>query len=153
MGMAKHRPIRDRRVYAAFFYVTAIFYAVIAVGTATSSEHNHLWPGQGWWVVFYTIAAFTSFIAGVTAIKSVRGPRLWVRRTGLLLIPTLLVTRGAANFAARGFHDGLIGSAFLFWGAFVILWAGYLLRHMPTSASEWEAMRHEVLEIQHQIER
>lgn len=150
--MAEQRHIRDRRVYAAFFYVTAVFYAVIMLGTMTSTEHGHLWPGQTWWSYLYGLASVLAFAAGITAVKSVRGPRLWVRRCGLIMTSALLLLRGASNFAARGWSEGLIGSAFLFWGAFVIGWAGYLLRHMPTSELEWESMRHEVLDLKRELE-
>jgi len=142
------RLIRDRRIYASFFYVTGFFYSTIALGTALSDRHDHLWPGRWAWVYLYFIAALMSVAAGVAAVKAVHGPRLWVRRAGLVITPMLLVFRGIVNFTANGPSNGLIGSAFLLWAAFAIGWAGYLLRHMPTTQFEWERMRDELLEVE-----
>lgn len=148
-----HRPhpVADRRVYAAFFWVTGVSYLTLG-GLTLGGAGKEFPPGDLWWAAAYFAAGAGTIAAGVTAVKGVRGLRLWVRRVGLLLTPGLLIARGVTSAAVNGF-DGLLRTVFLLWAAFVVLWASWLLRHLPTNADEYLALRREIDGLEDEIRK
>lgn len=145
-------PRADRRPYRSFFYVTGASFAVIAGLSWSNRWLDHIWPGGQWWTVLYGLAALGSFAAGATTDRIPHHRRsIWVRRAGLLLTPTLLVVRAVANIAANG-ADGFLGSMFLLWSAYVVVWAARLVRWLPATPDEWQALRDLYTDLRHDVD-
>lgn len=141
----------DRIVYQSFLWITGASYFVIGWFSWENETLTNIWPGGEAWAILYALAGLGTFIAGWTARKLIYGGRLlWLRRAGLILTPALLLLRAAANLAANGVN-GAMGSVFLVWAAFVVVWAGALLRRLPTSPDEWADLRHQYEALRHQM--
>lgn len=142
----------NRFIYKTFFWVTGISYFIIAFFTYHTSTLDHLWPGKVPWTIGYLIVGLGAFCTGFFIKRSVKGPKLWLRRFGLYATPALLAARGISNLFANGI-DGAVGAVFLFWAAFVVLWAAVLLRNLPASLDEWELLEDEFYELREQVSR
>jgi hypothetical protein len=142
----------DRLIYKMFFWVTGISYLIVALMTYLDIPNQGLWPNDGWWVASYVLVGIGSFLAGFFIKKSNKGPKMWLKKFGLYATPSLLAFRGVENILRSGV-DGILGAVFLFWAAFIVVWAAYLLRRLPTEQDEWDELEHDFIELKDTVTR
>lgn len=137
-----------RKIYRSFFWVTGFSYLIFAVGSYRNDNLDSLWPGGSWWAFLYIVAGFGAIVAGVAANHKLPHGRYRVLRvTGLLLTPALLILRATVNLWTLGFENGLLGSAFLIWTAFTMVWAVVLVWALPTHQDDWDRLYDEYTNI------
>jgi hypothetical protein len=109
-----------------------------------------LYPGKHWWTFAYVLLGLGSLIIGFLIRKSNKKSQRWLKRFGLYITPAVLVLRGISNLFANGV-DGAVGTTFLFWAAFVVIWAAYLLKYIATESDEWDELEKDFINLKNKV--